>query len=258
MNSSKKIKKITKLKRKIVCLTAYSKPIAKILDKYCDIILVGDSVATAFYGMKSTKEINLDTMVNHGVSVSKSINKSMLVFDMPVNTYRNLKEAKFNIKKVLKKTKCDAVKLESNGSNFNILKSLVKSGINVMGHIGYTPQYKKSFSPQGFKLKDEKRLLDEARKIEKAGAFAIVLECINLKLAKKITQILKIPTIGIGSSSFCNGQILVVDDLIGLSGFYPKFVKRYLDSNKIINKAIRKYKIDVIKKKFPKISNSYK
>tara|TARA_B100000123_G_C25641142_1_gene388870 strand:+ start:82 stop:858 length:777 start_codon:yes stop_codon:yes gene_type:complete len=258
MNSKKKIEKITKLNRKIVCLTAYSKPIAKILDKYCDIILVGDSVATAFYGMKSTKEINLDTMINHGISVNKSIKKSVLVFDMPFNTYRNLKETKFNVKKVLKKTKCDAIKLESNGRNFNILKSLAKSGINVMGHIGYTPQYKKSFSPQGFKFNDEKKLIDEAIRIEKAGAFAIVLECINFKLAKKITKILKIPTIGIGSSSFCNGQILVLDDLIGLSGFYPKFVKRYLNSNKIISNAIKKYKADVIKQKFPKISNSYK
>ena len=127
-----------------------------------------------------------------------------------------------------------------------------------MGHIGYTPQYKKSFSPQGFKSNDEKQLIDEAVKIEKAGAFAIVLECINFKLAKKITKILKIPTIGIGSSLYCNGQILVLDDLIGLSGFYPKFVKRYLNLNKIISNAIQKYKTDVIKKKFPKISNSYK
>ena len=149
MNSSKKIKRINQLKRKIVCLTAYSKPIAKILDKYCDIILVGDSLATAFYGMKNTKEINLDTMINHGVSVSKSVKQSILVFDMPFNTYRNLKEAKLNIQKVLKKTKCDAVKLESNGKNFDLLQKLVKSGVNVMGHIGYTPQYKKSFSPQG-------------------------------------------------------------------------------------------------------------
>tara|TARA_A100000164_G_C21231580_1_gene462947 strand:- start:124 stop:507 length:384 start_codon:yes stop_codon:yes gene_type:complete len=127
-----------------------------------------------------------------------------------------------------------------------------------MGHIGYTPQNKKSFSPQGFKSNDEKKLIEEAIKIEKSGAFAIVLECINFKLAKKITKIIKIPTIGIGSSSFCNGQILVVDDLIGLSGFYPKFVKRYINSNKIISNAIKKYKSDVIKKKFPKISNSYK
>ena len=123
MKLSKKIKKIIKLKskRKLVCLTAYSKPIAKILDKYCDIILVGDSVATAFYGMKSTKEITLDTMITHNNSVKKAIRKSTLVFDMPFNSYRNIKEAKKNIKKIFKKTSCDAVKLESNGKNFNIL-----------------------------------------------------------------------------------------------------------------------------------------
>ena len=158
MSSLKKIKNITNLKRKIVCLTAYSKPLAKILDKYCDIILMGDSVATAFYGMKNTREIKLDTMINHAISVRKSIKKSLLVFDMPFNTYRNIKEAKKNVRKVLKKTNCDAVKLESNGKNFNIIESLVKSGISVMGHIGYTPQHKKKFKPHGFKIREEKKL----------------------------------------------------------------------------------------------------
>ena len=252
-----KLKKLKKLNRKLVCLTAYSKSIGKILDKYCDIILVGDSVATALYGMKNTKEIKLDTMVNHCVSVRKSVRKSLLVFDMPFNTYRNFTEAKRNIKKVLKETKCDAIKLESNGRNFNILKQLVKSGINVMGHIGYTPQYKTTFSPQGLKLSEENKLLSEALKIEKAGAFAIVLECINAKLAKKITNTITIPTIGIGSSNYCDGQILVVDDLIGLSGFYPKFVKKYVNLEKLIDKAIKNFRTDVIKKKFPKISNTY-
>lgn len=257
MNAIKKINKIKKLKRKIICLTGYSKPTGKILDKYCDIILVGDSIATAFYGMKSTKEISLDTMLNHGISVSKSIKKSLLVFDMPYNTYRNFKEAKKNIKKVLKKTNCDAIKLESNGKNINIFEKLVRSGVKVMGHIGYTPQFKKNFSPQGYKLKEETKLLNEAIKIEKAGVFAIVLECINFKLAKKITEKLKIPTIGIGSSSYCDGQILVLDDLIGISGFYPKFVKKYFNLEKNINIAVKKYKSDVINQKFPKIKNSY-
>ena len=259
MKLSKKIKKIIKLKskRKLVCLTAYSKSIGKILDKYCDIILVGDSVATAFYGMKNTKEIKLDTMINHCVSVRKSVRKSLLVFDMPFNTYRNFAEANRNVRKVIKQTKCDAIKLESNGRNFNILNKLVKSGINVMGHIGYTPQYKTTFSPQGFKLSQENKLLNEALNIEKAGAFAIVLECINAKLAKKITNSIKIPTIGIGSSNYCDGQILVVDDLIGLSGFYPKFVKKYINLEKLINNAIKNFRTDVIKKKFPKISNTY-
>ena len=257
MSSIKKIKSITNLKRKIVCLTAYSKPLAKILDKYCDIILMGDSVATAFYGMKNTREIKLDTMINHAISVRKSIKKSLFVFDMPFNTYRNIKEAKKNVKKVLHKTNCDAVKLESNGKNFKILKTLTDSGIKVMGHIGYTPQYKKYFSPQGIKHKEEIKLIKEAKNIEDAGAFAIVLECVNAELAKKITKILRIPTIGIGSSKYCDGQILVVDDLIGLSGFYPKFVKKYISLEKILNKVIKKFRNDVIRNNFPKISNTY-
>ena len=126
-----------------------------------------------------------------------------------------------------------------------------------MGHIGYTPQYKKYFSPQGLKHKEEIKLINEAKNIEDAGAFAIVLECINADLAKKITKNLQIPTIGIGSSKYCNGQILVLDDLIGLSGFYPKFVKKYISLEKILNKVIKKFRNDVIKNNFPKISNTY-
>ena len=259
MKLSYKIFKVKNLKskRKLVCLTAYSKPIAKILDRYCDIILVGDSVATAFYGMKSTKEIKLDTMIEHSISVKKSVRKSTLVFDMPYNTYRNTKEAKKNAIKVFKKSHCDAVKLESNGKNFNILKSLVKSGMPVMGHIGYTPQYKGKFKPQGLNKKQQKKLINEAIKIEKAGAFSIVLECINSDTAKKITESVNIPTIGIGSSSACDGQILVVDDLIGLSGFYPKFVKKYVNLEKILDNVLKRFRRDVIRSKFPLRSNTY-
>ena len=252
-----RVKKFKKSKKKLVCLTAYSKPIAKILDKYCDIILVGDSVATAFYGMKNTREIKLDTMINHAISVKKACYKSILVFDMPYNTYKNIKNAKKNIKKVIKKKCCDAVKLESNGKNFRIIKNLVDSGISVMGHIGYTPQNKKLFRPHGVKNAEQKKLINEAIKIEKAGAFAIVLECINSNTAKKITQSISIPTIGIGSSKFCDGQILVLDDLIGLSGFYPKFVKKYVNLKKIIESAVSKFKNDVKKGNFPKKSNSF-
>ena len=254
-----KIQKIKKLKskRKLVCLTAYSKPTAKILDKYCDIILVGDSVATAFYGMKNTKEIKLDTMIGHSISVRKGTKKSIMVFDMPFNTYRNIKEAKKNARKIFKETHCDAIKLESNGKNFNILKSLVKSGMSVMGHIGYTPQYKGKFKPQGLNKGQERKLINEAIKIESSGAFSIVLECISYDTAKKITESINIPTIGIGSSNACDGQILVIDDLIGLSGFYPKFVKKYADLEKILNNALKRFRSDVIRTKFPTKANTY-
>ena len=255
----KKIFRIKKLKskRKLVCLTAYSKPITKILDKYCDIILVGDSVATAFYGMKNTKTISLNTMINHSLAVKKGSKKSAVVVDMPVNTYKNFRQAEKNAKIISKTVHCDAVKIESNGKNSNIIKHLVKSGISVMGHIGFTPQYKKKFKLYGLKKNEEKKLIAESKKIEKAGAFSIVLECIAEKTAKKITKTVNIPTIGIGSSKFCDGQILVTDDLIGLSGFYPKFVKKYLNLQKILEKGVRKFKDDVIKGKFPKKMNTY-
>ena len=139
--------KKSKSKKKLVCLTAYSKPIAKVLDKYCDMILVGDSIATAFYGMENTKKITLQTMINHSIAVKKGIKKSLLVVDMPINTYKNSIQAKKNAKKIFKNVRCDAVKIESNGKNFNIIKDLVKSGMPVMGHIGFTPQYKKKFKP---------------------------------------------------------------------------------------------------------------
>ena len=255
----KKILKIknSKYKKKLVCLTAYSKPITKILDKHCDIILVGDSVATAFYGMRDTKSISLDTIINHSIAVKKGIKKSLLVVDMPINTYKNISVAKKNIKIVLKKTKCDAVKLESNKKNHNIIKEIVKSGIPVMGHIGFTPQYKKKFKPEGLSKNEEIQLINESKKLEKAGAFSIVLECVAEKTAKKITNIIKIPTIGIGSSKFCDGQILVTDDMLGLSGFYPKFVKKYLNLNQILEKTFIKYKRDVISEKFPSKKNNF-
>ena len=255
----KKILRIKNLKskRKLVCLTAYSKPISKILDKHCDIVLVGDSVATAFYGMKDTRDIDMQTMLNHAKSVKKSLKKSLLVFDMPYNTYRNIKEAKKNAKKVIRDVKCDSIKIENNGRNYNIIRALVKSGIPVMGHIGYTPQFKKKFKVQGSKKKEEKKLIDDAKMIERAGAFSIVLECITEKLASHITNSIKIPTIGIGSSNSCDGQILVTDDLLGLSGFHPKFVKKYVNLENIIERAIRKFKKDVKNKKFPSNYNAY-
>ena len=133
-----------KNKTKIVCLTAYSKTVAKILDRYCDIILVGDSLGNVLYGMENTHNVTLATMINHGVSVKKGVKKSLLVVDMPKNTYSNFLKAKKNAKKIMSMTKCDAVKIESNKKNYSIISNLVKSKIPVMGHIGYTPQYKKN------------------------------------------------------------------------------------------------------------------
>ena len=248
-----KIKNILrkKNKTKIVSLTAYSKNIAKILDNYCDIILVGDSMANVLYGLKDTHEINLDTIIKHTLSVKKGVKKSLLVVDMPKGSYSNKNLAKKNAKLIMKLTKCDAVKLESNSKNFNIIKELVSSKIPVMGHIGFTPQFKKKFKIEGKSISSAKKLLNEAKLIEKAGAFSIVLECLAPNASALITKNITIPTIGIGSSTYCDGQILVTDDMLGISGFYPKFVKKYATLNKIIKKAVKKYTREVKKGKFP-------
>jgi 3-methyl-2-oxobutanoate hydroxymethyltransferase len=252
-----KIKKILlkKNKSKIVCLTAYSKPIAKILDKYCDIILVGDSMANVLYGYKNTHKISLGNIIQHTNSVKIGVKKSLLVSDMPKGTYDNTKTALRNAKLLLKKTKCDAIKLESNKKNYKIIKFLVNKQIPVMGHVGFTPQYKKNFKVEGQSKIESLKLLNEAQQIEKAGAFSIVLECLSPYAAKLISKTLKIPTIGIGSSSYCDGQILVTDDMLGLSGFYPKFVKKYANLNRIIEKAVKKYTRDVKLIKFPSTNN---
>ena len=254
---NKKIQNIInkKNKSKIVSLTAYSKNIAKILDKYCDIVLVGDSLANVLYGLNNTHKVNLENMIQHTASVRKGIKKSLLVVDMPKGSYGNLKIAKKNAKLLMKKTDCDAVKIESNKKNFKIIKFLVKHKIPVMGHIGFTPQFKKKFKIEGNSKKKAEKLLNEAKNIEKAGAFSIVLECIYPEASKLITNSLKIPTIGIGSSNNCDGQILVTDDMLGISGFYPKFVKKYLSLDRIIEKAIKKYTRDVKLKKFPSKKN---
>ena len=249
----KKIRNIIdkKNKSKIVCLTAYSKNIAKILDKYCDIVLVGDSMANVLYGLKDTHKISMKNIIQHTKSVKMGIIKSLLVVDMPKGTYPSIETAKKNAKHIIEITKCDAVKIESNNKNFNIITELVKSNIPVMGHIGYTPQFKKKFKIEGNTEKKAKKLLKEALQIEKAGAFCIVLECIAPIASKLISKKLNIPTIGIGSSNYCDGQILVTDDMLGLSGFYPKFVKKYASLNRTIEKAVKKYTSEVKLVKFP-------
>ena len=212
-------------------------------------------MANVLYGHKNTHKINIENIVEHTLSVKKGIKKSLLVVDLPKGTYKNLKTAEKNAKYLIKKTKCDAIKLESNKKNYEIINFLSKKNIPVMGHIGFTPQFKKKFKIEGQTKSESSKLLKEALSIEKAGAFSIVLECLSPDAAKLITKKLHIPTIGIGSSLHCDGQILVTDDMLGLSGFYPRFVKKYTNLNRIIEKAVKKYTRDVRLRKFPKINN---
>ncbi len=240
-----------KNKSKIVCLTAYSKNVASILDNYCDLVLVGDSLGSVLYNYNSTRKVSLNTMLEHSKSVRMGIKKSLMVVDMPHNTYRNSKEALKNAKKIMLKTKCDAVKLEGGKKIYQIIKTLAKNNIPVMGHLGILPQSDKIFKFKGKKKSESNRILKDAKLLENAGAFTIVLECVETKLSNHITKNVKIPTIGIGSSNKCDGQILVSDDLIGLNPINLRFVKKYTNIRKEISKAVFNFAKEVKTKKFP-------
>ena len=255
MKIEKFIKK--KNKTKIVSLSAYSKNTAKILDSFCDLVLVGDSLGSVLYNYKSTREVTLKTMIEHSKSVRMGIKKSLMIVDMPYNTYRNSKEALKNAKQVMLKTKCDGVKLEGGKIISKIITTLVKNNIPVMGHLGLLPQSDKTFKFKGKKESERKNILEDAKLLEKLGAFSIVLECVESSLAKKITNNINIPTIGIGSSKYCDGQILVLDDLIGLNPMNVRFVKKYSNIRKEISKAVSNYANEVKIKKFPLKKHSY-
>ena len=246
-----------KNKSKIVSLTAYSKNVASIIDKYCDIVLVGDSLGSVLYNFSSTKKVTLDMMIEHSKSVRMGIKKSLMVVDMPYGTYKNPNEALKNAKNILSKTKCDAVKLEGGKKVFQIIKILIKNNIQVMGHLGVLPQSATSFKFKGRKTKERKNILRDSKLLEEAGVFSIVLECVESSLAKEVTKTVRVPTIGIGASVHCDGQILVSDDLIGLNEINVRFVKKYANIKKHINDAALKFKQDVTKTKFPSKKNSY-
>ena len=255
-----KIKKIInkKNKSKIISLTAYSRNIAQIIDKYVDMTLVGDSMASVLYNYTTTRKMSLDTMIEHAKSVNMGINNSLMVFDMPYNTYQNKRIALVNARKVIKKTKSDAVKLEGGSKIREIVKHLIKNKIPVLGHLGIMPQsVRGKFKSKGKTDRERKKILRDAKLLEKLGVFAIVLECIEKSLAKKITNEIKIPTIGIGSSVHCDGQILVTDDLIGLTNSKIKFVKKYMNISNNIAIAVKRFKREVKLKKYPTKKYSY-
>ena len=257
---SVKIKKIIlkKNKTKIICLTSYSKNISEILDNYADIILVGDSLGSVLYSYDTTKKVKLNMMIEHSKSARQGIKKSLMVVDMPYNTYRNKSEALFNAKKIIKNTQADAVKLEGGKKIIDIIKHLKKNKISVMGHLGILPQSQKGkFRYKGKTKQERKNLLNDAILLQKSGVFSIVLECIETTLAKKITKELKIPTIGIGSSVHCDGQVLVTDDLIGLNLTSIKFIKSFYNIRKHIDLAVKKFRKEVKNKIYPSKKFSY-
>jgi len=255
-----KIKKILnkKNKSKIICLTSYSKNIAEAIDPYTDIILVGDSLGSVLYSYSTTRDVNLSQMIEHSKSARLGIKNSLMVVDMPYGTYRNKKIALKNAKRIIKETKCDAVKLEGGSSILKIIEYLIKNKIAVMGHLGILPQsVKGKFKFKGKKIKERNKIFNDAKLLQDKGVFSIVLECVETTLAKQITKSLKIPTIGIGSSHNCDGQVLVLDDLIGLNETKIKFVKKFGNIKKNIREAAYKFKREVLSKKYPTKKHSY-
>ena len=255
-----KIKKILnkKNKSKIVCLTAYSKNFSEEIDKYVDIVLVGDSLGSVLYNYTTTRKVTLTEMINHSKSVKLGIKKSLMVVDMPYKTYDTKKSALKNARKVIKETKCDAVKLEGGKKVIDQIKTLIKNKIPVMGHIGLLPQtVKGKFKSKGKTSKEINQLMNDALLLQKNGVFAIVLECVKTPIAKQITKKLRIPTIGIGSSVYCDGQVLVTDDLLGLNSSNIKFVKKFINLKKYINSGLKKFASEVRSKKYPTKKHSY-
>lgn len=218
---------------------------------------MGDSLGSVLYSFSSSKKVTLNMMIEHSISVRIGVKKSLMVVDMPHNTYRNPKEALSNAKKIISKTKCDAIKLEGGKKVVQIIKTLIKNKIPVMGHLGVLPQSATNFRFKGKETKERKTILRDSKLLEEAGVFSIVLECIESSLAKEITKTINIPTIGIGASAYCDGQVLVTDDLIGLNKMKARFVKKYSNIEKQINNATLRFKKDVITGKFPTKKHSY-
>ena len=255
-----KIKKILnkKNKLKIICLTAYSKNFAQEVDKYADITLVGDSLGSVLYNYNSTKKVTLTNMIDHSKSVRMGVKKSLMVVDMPYNTYKSNSSALKNARKIIKETKCDAVKLEGGKKIISQINCLIKNKIPVMGHLGLLPQTAKGkFKSKGKTEKEKKQLINDALLLQKNGVFAIVLECIKASTAKQITKYLKIPTIGIGSSAHCDGQVLVTDDLIGLNETNIRFVKKFTNIKRYINQGLKRFMSEVKLKRYPSKKHSY-
>lgn len=249
---------------KIVALTAYDFPVAKIVDEAgIDLILVGDSLGMVVLGYESTIPVTMEEMIHHTKPVVRATKRALVVGDMPYFSFHlNIEESVFNASRFLKDAGAKAVKIEgASKKRLKLIETLVEAEIPVMGHIGLTPQsiyHLGQYRVRGKEIEEAKKLIFDAKDVEKAGAFSVVLECVPAEVARIITDKLKIPTIGIGAGPHCDGQILVFHDLVGLSdGHIPKFVKKYLDLNQIIQEALESYVQDVKNGDFPGDSQSY-
>ncbi len=240
----------------LVVLTAYTAPIARLLDPICDILLVGDSVGMVVYGMETTLAVTLDMMINHGAAVVRSSSKACVVVDMPFGSYQESKEQAFrNCARVMAETGCAAVKLEGGRELAETIRFLVDRGIPVMAHIGLKPQAVHAaggFRAQGRGDAEAEAIRADARAVTEAGAFSVVVEGTVEPVARALSAEIGIPTIGIGASPACDGQVLVIDDVLGLfDDFTPKFVKRYADLRPLITQAAETFAAEVKARTFP-------
>ncbi|BAE53174.1 3-methyl-2-oxobutanoate hydroxymethyltransferase [Paramagnetospirillum magneticum] len=263
MSTEVRIKRITtrdirarKGAEPLVVLTAYTAPIARLLDPICDILLVGDSLGMVVYGMETTLAVTLEMMINHGAAVVRSSSRACVVVDMPFGSYQESKEQAFrNCARVMAETGCAAVKLEGGRELAETIRFLTDRGIPVMAHIGLKPQAVHAaggFRAQGRIESEAEAIRADARAITEAGAFSVVVEGTVEPVAQALSAEIAIPTIGIGASAACDGQVLVIDDLVGLfDDFTPKFVKRYADLRPIITKAAEDYAAEVKARTFP-------
>ena len=240
----------------LVCLTAYTAPMARLLDVHADVLLVGDSLGMAVYGMETTLDVSVEMMINHGRAVAKTAERACVVVDLPFGSYQESPEQAFRTAaRVLAETGASAVKLEGGQEMAETVRFLIARGVPVMGHVGLTPQAVNQLG--GFRIqgRDEaaaERIRADATAIARAGAFSIVVEGVVEPLAREITRAVKIPTVGIGASADCDGQVLVSEDMLGLFGENtPRFVKHYARLDQTIDAAVRQYAEEVRDRRFP-------
>jgi 3-methyl-2-oxobutanoate hydroxymethyltransferase len=239
----------------LVCLTAYTTPMARLVDAHCDVVLVGDSVGMVLHGLPSTLGVTLDMMIMHGQAVRRGVERALMVVDMPFGSYEESHEQAFrNAARLMADTGCAAVKLEGGLPMAGTVRFLATRGIPVMAHVGLTPQAVNILGGYGVQGlgEDGERVARDAAAVAEAGAFAVVLEKVPEPLARRITREIAVPTIGIGASPACDGQVLVVDDMLGsFTDFRPKFVRRYAELGAEADQAIAAYAADVRERRFP-------
>lgn len=245
----------------IVCLTAYTTPTAEIFDPHCDVLLVGDSVGMVLHGLPNTVGVTLEMMILHAQAVMRGSRRAMVVVDMPFGSYEGAPEQAYAAAcRVMKETGAQGIKVESGPTVPATIAYLAQRGIPVMGHVGLRPQaalMEGAFKAKGRTEAERERVLAEARATDEAGAFAVVVEGVAESLAREVTAAISAPTIGIGASPVCDGQVLVAEDMLGLFDWAPKFVRRYADLRTDISRAVEQYAADVRARRFPGEAETY-